>query len=92
MEKHITIILKEMCNRVGQDFHDVNFKSKDWFQKNTWSEKEQENFSKWLEDYLYNNKEAREELMALSHKNRKSIRIVVGWFMLNYGWKIKWEE
>jgi hypothetical protein len=59
--KHLTIILKEMCQRVGADFNKIDFKKKDWQETYQWTEKKQEDFKRWLIDYLYKNKEAIKE-------------------------------
>jgi len=86
MTKHLKIIMEEMCNRVGVYFDDIDFKEDRWYQKYSWSEKEEESFKEWLLNYLLKNKEAREEL--LSFKSKTGIKKAVDQFMLGYGWKI----
>ena len=37
----------------------IDFKSKDWYLKYTWTEEEQDDFIKWLADFLHTNNKAR---------------------------------
>jgi hypothetical protein len=87
--KHLTIILKEMCKRVKAPFTKVKFNTPDWYLGYTWTGKQQDEFSEWMVDYLYNNTEARKEIMAYPHKAKYKIREAVNWFIFNYGWRQK---
>jgi hypothetical protein len=87
MVEHTKIILKEMCKRVKAPYSKIDFKSKDWFLDYTWTEEQQEDFIIWLNKYLYNSKEAREEIMAIPQRSKESIDRVSRWFILMYGWK-----
>lgn len=87
MEKHLKIILEEMCSRV--EAKNVDFKKKDWFWEKSWSEDEQEDFRKWMVEYLMENKEARLELMRYPRKIKKNIDRFTKIFVLNFGWKTK---
>jgi len=88
-EKHLSLILKEMCKRVGVKLKDIDFNDQQWFMKHEWTEKEEQDFKKWLVDYLYGSKEARDSIMAYPRKVKKSCEDVASWFILDYGWKIK---
>ena len=88
---HLRIILKEMCKRVGADFNKINFNKHEWFMKHTWTEKELMNFKEWFINYLYENTEARKEIMMFPLKNKMRIRRTASWFILDYGWKTKWD-
>ena len=89
--KQLDIIMQEMCSRVGVDWKKIDATKDDWYSKYTWTEKEQESYAKWLVDYLGSNKDARIELMAFpSLKDKKSLRKVVDMYLLNYGWKCKY--
>ena len=90
--KHLTIILTEMCRRVDVRFEDVNFSKqgdKEWFQKYEWSEEEQDDFKKWLVDYLYKSTEARRELTEIFSKNKRQLTRAAEMFCFSYGWKFK---
>ena len=89
VNKHLEIILKEMCKRVGANYNDIDFKDKEWYTRHEWLEEEQEDFHKWLVDYLYNNTEARKEILRYPRKNKKLINKAVTWFLFDYGWKLK---
>ena len=90
--KHLVIILKEMCKRVGADYNKVYFHKEGWFSKYTWTEEEYNDFLKWLVDYLYKSNDARKELMEYNYKTKKHIKKAVDMFGLCYGWKFKREK
>ena len=75
-----------MFKIVKQDFTWEYTKREDWYLKNTWSDEQQIEFKNWLVDYLYNNLEARKEIMNVPIRNKKTIISVVDWFLLDYGW------
>ena len=90
-EKHLATILKEMCKRVDADFEKVNFKSKTWYSKCSWTEAEQNDFKKWLVKYLKKNSEARREMMENPTTISKIIDKFANMFIFNYGWKTEEE-
>jgi len=87
--KYTEKIITKMCSIVGANPKDIDFKKKGWYLDYSWTEKEQNNFIKWLSDYLYNNSGARKEIMALPLKNRVNTKGVAMMFVLNYGFKLK---
>ncbi len=95
--KHLTIILKEMCRRVGADFDKLNFKRrvgrKEWFMRYKWTEKEELDFKKWFVNYLYKNREARKELLEFPsiYQSKRELEKVASWFLLDYGWRCDYE-
>lgn len=89
MNKYLKIILSEMCRRVGADFNKINFKRKDWFNKYSWTEAEENDFANWMISYLKKNKKAREELAGFSGWYLPTIKRTVLWFLLDYGWTNK---
>jgi len=86
--KHTEKIIRKMCNVVGADINKIDFTKPDWYTKYKWSEEEQEKFTTWLSEYLYDNSEARKELMAMPIKDKKTTNGAARIFMLNYGWKL----
>ena len=86
--EYLNEVLEEMCDRVGAKFKDFDF-SGQWFQTHSWTEKEQEDFIKWLTNYLYNNKEAREEILARNIRLKSHIKKAANEFVFTYGWKLK---
>ena len=92
MSKHLGIVFKEMCKRVGADYRKVDVTKEGWFSEYKWTEKEQEDFKKWMVDYLYNNTEARHELLEIPFRAKKAIKKAVDWFIFDYGWAYKDEE
>lgn len=93
MKKHfcdsLIVILKEMCKRVNCKYDNIDFNSNDWFMEYSWREQEQKDFEKWLAEYFYNNKKAREEMLYVSWKNKKHCKEAAKMFVFNYGWKFE---
>lgn len=86
MNEYLKIILKEMCKRVGADYDKIDFKSKGWFRKYSWREKDEEDFKQWLIEFLNKNKKAKQELMRL-HSHKSFYEKFANQFLFNYGWK-----
>lgn len=75
--------LKELFKRVGvkgKSKIDKLTKLDEWYTIYTWSEEEQDNFSKWMKKYLKRNKKFWSD---------KQLDMEVSMFVLNYGWKTK---
>ena len=92
LEKHLTVILKKMCKSVGVDFDKINFKEDKWYLRYTWHEEEEKRFILWMTSYLYNNIEARKEIMSSPIKRMKFCKKAAEQFAWNYGWKVKTES
>jgi len=86
--KHTQKIMTKMCEVVGANVEEIDFKSALWFTRYNWSEKDQENFTNWLSEYLMNSGEARRELMAIPKKSKRMTDGVARNFVFNYGWKL----
>jgi hypothetical protein len=89
MNKHLEHILRTMCYYANVDFSKLDTSQELWFDNYVWSYDVQDKFSKWLEDYMSTNKEARKQLMRTPTSNKKMIRKFVEDFILNYGFKAK---
>jgi len=92
MGKQFIYILTEMCNRVKcKNIKSVLKKDGDKFNwlynKYEWTQDEENDYRKWLEHYLYTNKEAKKELTYI--KDKEYIKNAVSMFLLNYSWKYK---
>jgi hypothetical protein len=90
LPESIIEILKKMCKVINVKFEDVDFTKPQWYLTHTWTEKQEKEFRKWLEDYLYTNSKARKEVMNFPIKNKEAIRRTISWFILDYGWKFEW--
>ena len=84
--EHTVVILKEMCKRVGVDYDKVNFSDPRWYQKHTWTVEMEKEFEKWMIDYLYNHKAARNELMTITAKKKKNAAEATQMWTFQYGW------
>ncbi len=82
-------IMKEMCKRVGADFNKMNFKKQDWFLEYSWTKENEEKFKKWLMNFLYKNRKAREEILEFPSKNKNKLKNAINMFLFSYGWKLK---
>ena len=87
--RHFAIILKEMCRMVGTEFWLLDLKDPFILQKHKWTREEELSFQSWLTDYLFNNTEARCEMMTTTRKNKKFCREASKWFTFAYGWSYK---
>jgi len=86
----LEIILTEMFKRIGQHYTPKKTQAKEWYLKHSWTIQKQQDFTEWLGDYLYKNKQAREEIMRLpSLKTKKRCLQAAADFTFNYGWKLK---
>lgn len=81
-------VFKKMCEYVDAPLSVIGSGNK-WFQKYTWTEKKQKEFSNWMTYHLYHNEDARLEFMAYPRKNKKDCKKAVDMFVFNYGWKIE---
>lgn len=84
--KHLDAILQRLCKVVGADFASVDFKQPTWFRAHSWSTATEEQFTRWLADYLYNNKDAQRELYVRSYMRKRDCQNAAKWFVFNYGW------
>ena len=89
MGKHLEFILRDMCSRVGAKFNKIDFKKPNWFMDYTWTQKQEDEFAKWMGDYLYTHKEAQDEVLASRISTKKLMSKAVMMFLFDYGWSIK---
>lgn len=85
------VIFKKMFEMVGADYNNFDFNSDGWTNKYTWSRSKEQEFEKWLIDYLYNSTQARREICSINIRTKRYIRRVVSegiGFMFNYGWHV----
>jgi len=87
--KHLEVIMKKMFSYVNEEFSWDYVKEPNWFIKHEINQEDEDNFIKWFENYLLNNKEARIELMFYPSKNKRDIKNTINLFLFNYGWKRK---
>ena len=92
MNKELDFILKEMCNRVGAKFEDIDFQEHNWFTKHRWTIHQEEDFREWLANHFYENKQARNFILQISSKNKKLCKQGAKAFIFNYGWSYKESE
>ncbi len=89
MGEYFEKVMMEMCNKVGADWSKINPKEAGWYTKHKWTVEEEKSFAEWFKDYLFNNKEAREEILNYPTKDKTKISDAVNDFLFNFGWKTK---
>ncbi|SRR5258708_9270161 len=93
--KTLVEILTHMCEMIGVDPNEVDFKSQSWFTEHTWSENQQDEFRQWLIDYFSVKKEGKRRLRDIARfpslMNKQEINKLTGMFLLDYGWRCKYE-
>jgi len=82
-------VMNKMCNYVGANPNKIDFLSPYWYEKYSWKEEDQEDFTRWLTNYFYKRKEARSELLRTCNKTKKVMNKAANEFVLKYGWKLK---
>ena len=84
-EEHSDEILKEMCNRVGQDYETFDFKDPQWFLKHSWTREEEEDFRIWLGKFLKKHK----YVGSGTKRGQDWGYYEAGKLLGNYGWRTK---
>ena len=89
--RHEEIIFREMFSRVGEDFDNFVF-TDFWWTKKEWTLQESNSFCYWLTDYMFNNKDARKELMRFPSRDKEECKRFARYFICIKGWKWKRSE
>lgn len=89
MQKHMKIVLIQMCSLLDVDYDSIDFIKQDWYRDYEWTPIQRREFSGWLLKYMKNTAEARKELMRIPTLNENTIKKFIEQFILNYGWKEK---
>ena len=79
-------IFEELARRVGKTLDDIDLGERtEWpYWKYTWTEEEEEDWMKWLTDWMYKNRRT----LEMSYASKKMIREkIVPFWVLIYGWK-----
>lgn len=84
--EHIKTVLQKMCELVGADYNQIDFKKQGWFLLHTWTNERESEFKTWLTDYFIQNKSAFKEFTQIYY-SKKNIKRVVEEFTNDYGWK-----
>jgi hypothetical protein len=89
--QYIGYILRGMLDSVNSEesIYDIKPWTKNWFMKYSWTTLQQEDFSDWLKEYLYNNTRARQEFLRTNVRTKQYISRAVSEFVFLYGWKVK---
>jgi len=88
-------ILTEMCERVGANYDEIDFKEDGWYHKYKWTNEEEEDFKKWMINYLYHHPERQRDILtgyAYYHRPKYNIKDYLRGFFFNYTWANKSKE
>ncbi len=83
--EHSHAIFREMCKRISVDVKTVDFGKKEWFLEYEWTSEEEDNFRKWLGEFLRKHKyvgKGKKRGMDWGYYE-------AGKILMNYGWKTK---
>ena len=75
---HLNIILKTLSEKLGVSPECRDFLSLEW------TKEQEEEFLSWMASYLYNNAEARKELMRFPKKGKEACRMIAEKFVFYY--------
>lgn len=95
IEKHLKVILEEMCTRVGTKLSKIDILQQDWQEKHTWTVEQEIDFQKWMYTYLVQNKDALCEISTYGPTEPISavdLMNLVKEFTLFYGWAFEDES
>ena len=90
--EQLRVILEKMFEGTEITYSDDYVKTEGWYLNYEWGTKEKENYTQWLSDYLYSNKEARAEIMSIPTKNKKKCLASAEAFVNFFSWKDKIEQ
>lgn len=79
--------LDEMCRVVGSKPSSIDWDDQNWFLTRSWTAEQEETYVKWMTDWLVDNKEARESLLAHPRRNRSHCHKAAREFAWTYGWR-----
>ena len=85
--KHFDIIIAKMCGWIGVDPSQASNDIPDWFMQHSWTPAQEKSFIEWLSNYLYNDTEARNEIMLFPRRRRRETDETASKFVWNYGWR-----
>lgn len=88
----LKMIMSNMCDRVGVNYDDINFKEDKWYWKHTWTMAQEEEFIKWLSNLLYNDIKVRRAILSYPVKNKKRCEQGARFFASMFGWKLITED
>lgn len=83
---HLKVCLTEACKRVGASPNNIDFNKAGWYRDYTWTKVEANDYVEWMTDYLYNNTEARKELMTITSKHKGRCKSTAEFFSNMYLW------
>ena len=88
LDGHIKIVIEKMFEFAGINPENTDLDEQDWYDKNTMTKEQEKLFSKWIQDYLYSNTNARRELMNFQRKSKKAISEWYNQFSFYCGLKV----
>jgi len=90
MSKSTTTVLKKMFKIAKAPYpkNDSYFKKPDWFLDYSVTKKQEDRFKEWMINYLNKDRQARIDILDMSCKNKRMIKIGVDFFVFNYFWKV----
>ena len=88
----LKLIMSHMCEMIGVNYDDVDFKKEGWFWEHTWTMAQEEEFITWLTNLLYTDTKVRKAILSFPSKDKKRCEGGARFFASNYGWKLLTED
>lgn len=91
MSNHLTVILTEMCSRVGAKLEDIDLFKDQWQEDYSWSIEEEIDFQNWLFKYLVTNQDSVLDITDYTANETISTTDLMNLtkeFTLFYGWAL----
>lgn len=86
--KHLETILKKQFELIGLEYSEEFTKKDNWYLDHYWTEESLNKFKKWMFNYLWNNKAARDHIMDFPLRKKERIKKTVDMWEAMYGWRI----
>lgn len=83
---HLRIILQKMFENTGIEYSDEYVQSDNWYLDYQWTDKQEQEFTDWLANYLSENADARKELLYSTVKSKRMCSLAAKQFVTFFGW------
>lgn len=88
MNPYMEEIFKEMFKRVGVEYDPVYMEQDDWYCNELWTTEDENDFCRWMFNYLHDNQEALQSLFGTDDIDEDSLKEAIGMFVLDFGWDL----
>jgi len=87
MNIHLVNVLKQLCDTIGVDYEEIDFKELDWNKQHCWNYTQSVEFEDWMFHYIFDNDKVRRQLTCCK-RDELECRQAVNIFIAMYGWRL----